>query len=71
MTSKLPQFNFRCEQETIDKIKYIADKEVRSASQEIVHLMKKRIERYEEDNGKITKEDLIEFKNKQDRKTKD
>ena len=36
MTSKLPQFNFRCEQETIDKIKYIADKEVRSASQEIV-----------------------------------
>ena len=53
MPSKLPQFNFRTEQEILDKIKYIAEKEDRSASQEIVHLIKKRIERYEEDNGKI------------------
>lgn len=53
MPSKLPQFNFRTEQEILDKIKYIAEKEDRSASQEIVHLIKKRIERYEEDHGII------------------
>ena len=53
MPSKLPQFNFRTEQEIIDKIKYIAEKEDRSASQEVVHLIKKRIERYEEDYGEI------------------
>ena len=53
MPSKLPQFNFRAEQKLLDKIKYIAEKEDRSASQEIVHLIKKRIERYEEDNGEI------------------
>lgn len=62
MPSKLPQFNFRAEQEILDKIKYIAEKEDRSASQEIVHLIKKRIERYEEDNGKIKIDDLSEKK---------
>ncbi len=53
MPSKLPQFNFRTEQETLNKIKYIAEKEDRSTSQEIVHLIKRRIEQYEKDNGEI------------------
>lgn len=53
MPSKLPQFNFRAEQEIIDKIKHIADIEDRSTSQEIVHLIKKRISEYESIHGEI------------------
>lgn len=53
MASKLPQFVIRAEQETIDKIKHIADDNQRSTNQEIVHIIKRHIRRYEEDNGEI------------------
>lgn len=57
MASKLPQFVIRTEKENIEKIKYIAEKESRSTTQEIVHLIKKRIEAYESIHGEIKLED--------------
>lgn len=53
MPSKKPQFVIRAEKEILDKIAYIADKNDRSATQEIVHLIKKRIDAYESINGEI------------------
>lgn len=53
MTSKLPQFVIRTDKETIEKIKYIANENERSATQEIVYMIKQRIKSYEAINGKI------------------
>ncbi len=53
MPSKKPQFVIRAEQETIDKIAYISKQNERSTTQEIVYLMKKRINEYEKENGTI------------------
>lgn len=53
MPSKLPQFVIRTEKENINKIAHIAKSEDRSTTQEIVHLIKKRIEAYESIHGEI------------------
>lgn len=53
MPSKKPQFVIRADQRIIDKIKYIAEQNERSATQEIVYLIKKEIEAYEKERGKI------------------
>lgn len=53
MPSKKPQFVIRANQETIDKITYIAKQNERSTTQEIVYLIKKRIKEYEQENGVI------------------
>lgn len=53
MASKLPQFVIRAEKETLDKIKYIAEENKRSATQEIVYMIEQRIKSYESINGKI------------------
>lgn len=53
MPSNLPQFLIRTDQETIDKIRYIAKENERSGSQEIVYLIKQEIKRYEKENGTI------------------
>lgn len=60
MPSKLPQFVIRTEKENIDKIAYIAKKEDRSTTAEIVHLIKKRIDAYESIHGVIKIDDLNE-----------
>lgn len=54
MPSNLPQFLIRTDQETIEKIRYIAKENERSGSQEIVYLIKQEIKRYEKENGTIT-----------------
>lgn len=53
MASNKPQFVIRAEKETLEKIAYIAKENDRSTTQEIVHLIKKRIDGYESINGKI------------------
>lgn len=53
MTSKLPQFAIRTDKETLDKIKHIANENERSATQEIVYMIKQRIKAYESIHGEI------------------
>lgn len=53
MPSKKPQFNIRTEREIIDKITYIAKENERSATQEIVYMIKQRIASYEAQHGEI------------------
>ena len=53
MPSKKPQFVIRADQSIIDKIKYIAEQNERSATQEIVYLIKKEIAEYERGKGEI------------------
>lgn len=53
MPSKKPQFVIRTDQETIDKIIYIAKENERSGTQEIVYLIKQKIKQYEKENGII------------------
>lgn len=53
MPSKLPRFTIRAERDIIEKIGYIAVQNDRSTTQEIVHLIKNEIKRYEQENGEI------------------
>ena len=53
MPSNKPQFVIRADQSIIDKIKYIAEQNERSATQEIVYLIKKEIAEYEREKGEI------------------
>ena len=51
------QYAFRCDEETIKKIEYIANQHTRNRNQEMKHIMKQYIETYEEDHGKIKVEE--------------
>ena len=51
------QYAFRCDEETIKKIEYIASQHTRNRNQEMKHIMKQYIEAYEEDHGKIKVEE--------------
>lgn len=53
MPSDLPRLTVRMEQELIDKINVIAKKENRSTNQQITYIIKKYIEQYEQENGRI------------------
>lgn len=53
MPSKKPQFVIRTDQTTIEKIKFIANENERSATQEIVFLIKQAIKNYESEKGEI------------------
>ena len=53
MASKLPQFVIRADKTTLDKIKYIADENKRSATQEIVYMIEQKIKAYESIHGEI------------------
>lgn len=53
MPSSKPQFVIRADQTTIDKIKYIAKENERSATQEIVYLIKQEIAKFEKERGEI------------------
>lgn len=53
MTSKLPQFVIRTDKETLEKIKHIAAENERSATQEIVYMIKQKIKAYESIHGEI------------------
>lgn len=46
-------FSLRISEELLDKVKYIATKNKRSANKEIEFLIEAAIEQFEKDNGKI------------------
>lgn len=52
-----PPFSLRVSEELIEKVKYIAAKNKRSANKEIEYILEKAVDNYEKENGKIiTKE---------------
>lgn len=53
MPSKLPHYALRIPTETMDKLKYIAERNGRSANKEIEQLILRHIARYEAANGTI------------------
>ncbi|MGS5517676.1 Arc family DNA-binding protein [Clostridioides difficile] len=53
MSSVLPKYTLRINRILLEKIKYIAESEGRSANKEIEQLIKKHVESYEKINGKI------------------
>lgn len=54
MPSNLPRLTVRMEKELIDKVNVIAKKESRSTNQQIIYILKKYIEQYERENGRIS-----------------
>ncbi len=53
MPSDLPRLTVRMEKELIDKVNILAKKETRSTNQQIIYILKKYIEQYERENGRI------------------
>lgn len=57
MTSNFPQYPLRIRQETMDKLKYIAQYNGRSINKEIEQLILAHIEKWEREHGAITFDD--------------
>lgn len=57
MTSTLPRYTLRIPQEYLDKIRYIAEENGRSANKEIEQMIKERIKTYESAHGEISLND--------------
>lgn len=53
MASKLPRYTLRIDKLLLEKIKFIAESEGRSANKEIERLIKKHVDDYESSNGTI------------------
>ena len=53
-----PQYGLRIPREMLDKIKYIAEANARSANREIELLIRQRITDYEQENGEIVVPDV-------------
>jgi len=53
MSSNLPRYTLRMPQEYLDKIRYIAEENARSANREIELMVKQRIKEYEDEHGAI------------------
>lgn len=53
MPVDLPRYTLRVPREILDKIAVIADNNDRSTNKEIERLLKKHIDEYEKNNGKI------------------
>ncbi|VFC53299.1 Arc-like DNA binding domain [Clostridioides difficile] len=53
MSTSLPKYTLRINRVLLEKIKYIAESEGRSANKEIEQLIKKHIEDYEQIKGEI------------------
>lgn len=58
MPSDLPRYTLRIPQILLDKIRYIAEENERSANKEIELMIKQRIKEYENTNGEISASDL-------------
>lgn len=54
MPSNLPRLTLRMEQELIDKINRLAEQENRSVNQQITYIVKKYVEQYEKENGRVS-----------------
>ena len=55
-------FTLRAEEETMDKIKAIADKEGRTANKQIEYILKLYVDNYETTNGTINTNKTINMK---------
>ena len=53
MADSLPRYTLRVSQILLDKIAYIAEYEGRTKNKEIEQLIKKRINEFEKEHGKI------------------
>ena len=58
MPSDLPRITLRMDKEFIDKINKIAERENRSTNQQITYIIKKYIEQYEKENGRLNSAEL-------------
>lgn len=58
MPSNLPRYTLRMSKEYLQKIRYIAEENGRSANKEIELMVKQRIKEYEQKNGPINLDDL-------------
>lgn len=58
MPSNLPRYTLRMPKEYLQKIRYIAEENGRSANKEIELMIKQRIKEYEQKNGLINLDDL-------------
>lgn len=58
MPSDLPRYTLRIPKEYLQKIRYIAGENGRSANKEIELMIKQRIKEYENKNGSINPNDL-------------
>lgn len=58
MASDLPRYTLRMSKEYLQKIRYIAEENGRSANKEIGLMVKQRIKEYEQENGPINLDDL-------------
>lgn len=58
MASDLPRYTLRMPKEYLQKIRYIAEENGRSANKEIELMVKQRIKEYEQKNGPINLGDL-------------
>lgn len=58
MPSNLPRYTLRMPKEYLQKIRYIAEENGRSANKEIELMVKQRIKEYEQKNGSINLDDL-------------
>lgn len=58
MPSDMPRYTLRIPKLLLDKIRYIAEENGRSANKEIELMIKKRIKAYEDENGEILPTDL-------------
>lgn len=54
MPSVLPKFTLRTDRETLEKFRYIADRNFRTVNKELEMLMQKHIADYETKHGPIT-----------------
>ena len=62
MPSDLPRYTLRIPQIYLNKIRYIAEENGRSANKEIEMMIKHRINEYETKNGEITYPDSSDTK---------
>lgn len=61
MPSKLPQFTLRIPEKQLNKLQYIAEYNARSCNKEIELLIRRHIEHFEKENGKINEDDIENF----------
>lgn len=55
---KLPHFTLRVPQELLDELEYIAKFEARTKNKELEHMIRIRIQEFEEEHGPIHFKDL-------------
>ena len=53
MPSQLPKFTFRVDAEVLEKLRYIADSNLRTVNKELEMIVKQHIAKYEKEHGAI------------------